>query len=98
MDPADAQILSKISRGDQEAFELLFDKYFHAISKTAYVILKDSELAKDLTHDLLLKLWIDREKTGEIKNLRSYLLTSIKNSALNVISKTDNHGKLNIKY
>src|SRR5690625_5057096 len=43
---------------------------------------KNKTHAKDLTQEVLLKLWSIRDKIGHIKNLDTYIFTMAKNQAI----------------
>jgi len=95
---SDSEILRLILEGDDQAFVALFNKYFERLSKTAYLILKDSESAKDITQEFFYHLFEEKEKFNSINNLKNYLFISIKNLALNKLKNEDNQQRLNISY
>ena len=46
--------------------------------------------AEDVTQDILLRVWEQRESLGELRSLEAYVLTAVRNLALDRMAKTDN--------
>lgn len=83
-----------IKRGDEQAFELFFRKYYTRLSSFAYRYVDDIEDVKDIVADLFLKLWESREKINPDDSLGAYLFTAAKHQCLNYIR----HKALESKY
>ena len=69
---ADKGLLAKrIFQGDEEAFNILYEEFFHALLAIAckYV---ESEVAKDIVQESFLRLWENREAILDGKE-KSYL-------------------------
>ena len=77
----DNRLLTKqISRGDENAFKVLYEEFFHALLAVAckYV---ETETAEDT----FFKLWNAPQKFVQITDLRFYLYRSVQNQCLNYI-------------
>ena len=64
---ADNRLLTKqISRGDENAFKVLYEEFFHALLAVAckYV---EMETAEDIVQDTFFKLWNTPQKFVQIK-------------------------------
>ena len=46
--------------------------------------------AEDVTQDIFLRVWEQRESLGELRSLEAYVLTAVRNLALDRVAKTDN--------
>ena len=82
---ADKGLLAKrIFQGDEEAFNILYEEFFHALLAIAckYV---ESEVAKDIVQDTFFKLWTTPHKFLVTTDLRFYLYRSVQNQCLNYI-------------
>ena len=82
---ADNRLLTKqISRGDENAFKVLYEEFFHALLAVAckYV---EMETAEDIVQDTFFKLWNTPQKFVQITDLRFYLYRSVQNQCLNYI-------------
>jgi RNA polymerase sigma-70 factor (ECF subfamily) len=74
----EAELLRLVAQGDMQAFQRLFEWYWDQVYGAVLRLVKDPEQAKDLSQELFLKLWDNREKLPGVKNLRSYLYTIAK--------------------
>lgn len=71
--------LAKIAAGDARAFEWLYKNYCKRIYDYIFLLTNDAALSEDLVQEIFLKVWTQKEKLTEIKNLNSYLHTTAKN-------------------
>ena len=70
---------------DQDGFEILFKNNFKDLCRFANRYIKDTETAREIVQDAFVSLWEKRESIDINLNLRSYLMTSVKNKSLNYI-------------
>ena len=77
-------LAKRIFQGDEEAFKILYEEFFHALLAIAckYV---ESEVAKDIVQDTFFKLWTTPHKFSVTTDLRFYLYRSVQNQCLNYI-------------
>ena len=77
-------LAKRIFQGDEEAFKILYEEFFHALLAIAckYV---ESEVAKDIVQDTFFKLWTTPHKFLVTTDLRFYLYRSVQNQCLNYI-------------
>ncbi len=67
---------------DKDAYKALFLEFFPKLQNFAFAILKDRSLAEELSSDLFILMWLQRKEITNIKSLKTYLYTSIKNNAI----------------
>lgn len=67
---------------DQSAYKQLFLCLFPSLQNFAFSILKSRQAAEETASDVLMEVWVRRQKLPEIENLKLYLFTSTKNAAL----------------
>jgi len=79
---SDAELLFKLSRGERDAFDILYNKYWKMVFNFAFKRLKDRDIAADVAQDIFVQLWI-RGSSSEISDLKAYLYTSTKNGVFN---------------
>jgi RNA polymerase sigma-70 factor (ECF subfamily) len=91
---SDVDILLLLKSGDHLAYTEIYDRYNGPLYIFAYRRLKNREEAKDLIHELFLKLWADRENIAERFTLAAYLYTALKNRIINLIT----HQKVSTRY
>ncbi len=79
---SDHELFAQIQQGESYAFDLLFDKYWEKLYKTAVARLNNMDDAKDIVQELLINLW-NRKESIEIKTtLENYLFGSLKLSII----------------
>ncbi len=65
----------------------MFIHFYKPITRFAFAIVKSKEEAEELYTDVMMKIWDLGPDLKGIADLKSYLLTIIKNAALNYIAK-----------
>ena len=66
-------------------FERLFRDFFPPLMAFARKILVDEDDAREVVHQVFIKLWEKRNELDLSTSLKSYLFTSVHNRSLNVI-------------
>jgi RNA polymerase sigma-70 factor (family 1) len=82
----DGLLLQLIEEGNNQAFNVLFEKYWERAYSEAYKRLKNQDNAKDIVQEIFAHIWINRQ-TLKIKNLPAYLHVSIRNKVINYLAK-----------
>lgn len=72
-DYSDSDLLKRISINDQEAFRLLFDRYYDRLFRFLFNTVKSKEFAEELAMDVFTKVWLARDMVTEIDNLNAFL-------------------------
>ena len=79
--------LQQIAAGDQAAFKLVYGSFYKRLYQFAFAIVKTREAAEEIVEDVFIRIWQKREDLSSVRNLRVYLYTATKNTALNYLSK-----------
>lgn len=58
----DWDIIQRILRGEQHLLELLYDRYADKVFYKCLSITKDREVSKDLSHDIMVKVFLNLSK------------------------------------
>uniref|UniRef100_A0AB33IXJ2 RNA polymerase sigma-70 factor n=1 Tax=Prevotella sp. GTC17254 TaxID=3236794 RepID=A0AB33IXJ2_9BACT len=66
------------AQGDERAFDLLFLKYQPKLVAFIESFVKNHETARDISQDVFLKLWRERERCHQVKSFKSYLFHTAK--------------------
>ncbi|HMI03571.1 MAG TPA: sigma-70 family RNA polymerase sigma factor [Pedobacter sp.] len=74
---SDVELWSAIQLDDENAFRLLFDRYWTRLYKTAFRLTKDMETSKEIVHDIFINIW-DRRHVLSINSIPKFLLTSVR--------------------
>ena len=77
----------RIRVGDKSVFNAMFDYYYQPLCSFVLLYVKDKQAVEDIVIDCFVKIWEERE-TLEIKSsLQNYLVTLVKNSAIDYLRK-----------
>ncbi|MDR6783353.1 RNA polymerase sigma factor (sigma-70 family) [Pedobacter africanus] len=83
----DDLILLLLKDGNKNAYEHLFQKYYHTLRSQACMLLKDSMEAEDQVQDLFIEI-MDKKLADKINsNLGAYLKTCLYHKCLVVLNK-----------
>lgn len=80
-------LLQKVALGDQLAFRELYHTFHKRLHYFAFALVKTKEAAEEIVEDVFIRLWNQRSTVTEINNLKIYLYTATKNTALNYLSR-----------
>lgn len=76
---------SNILSLDEASFEILFKNNFKGLCRFASKYIKDIETVKEIVQDVFVSLWGKKENIDLNNQVKSYLMTSVKNKCLNYI-------------
>jgi RNA polymerase sigma-70 factor (ECF subfamily) len=80
-------VLNEIAGGNEQSFEQVYHCFYKKLYQFAFAIVKQKMAAEEITEDVFIKIWQNKSKLPLVQNLKVYLYTAIKNTALNYISK-----------
>lgn len=83
-----------IQKGDEKAFEQLFNSYYGHLCVFASRIIEDEIAAEEIVQDFFVKFWEKRNQLSVESSLKNYLFRSVKNLCLNFIK----HNKIKTQY
>ena len=82
----DQQLLALLKRGDNVAFEVLFEKYAARLYRFSLHLFNGNTFdAEEVVQDVFLKIWENRAKIDTIQNFNSYLITIAKHQIYDTI-------------
>lgn len=80
---ADIELFTRTQAGDATAYEMLFNRYWHALYLFAYKLLQSRDEAKDVTQSIFLYIWEKREQIAIHDSVKSYLYQAVRYRSLN---------------
>lgn len=83
----DSLLWKSFKRGDEEAFELLYKKYFKVLGNYGFHLNQDKFLIEDAIHDLFIDFWRRKEYLSDVDNVKFYLFRAIRNQFSRNIQK-----------
>jgi RNA polymerase sigma-70 factor (ECF subfamily) len=81
---SDLELISLIKQNDRHAFEMLYERHWLDIYKSAFFLLKDHSASMDIVQDIFIWIWEKRAKL-DIQFLPAYLKTAVRFKVANYI-------------
>ena len=75
----DSKLWSSFKSGDENAFEVIYNKYFTVIESYGLRLNSNKVAVEDAIHDIFIELWRRREFLSEVDNIKFYLFRVIRN-------------------
>lgn len=83
-------LIEELKKGSKSAFTSLYAHYAPRIRAFALRWTKNSMYAEDLTQEVFIRLWKERENIRQSNSIKSFLFTIASNSLINAYHKTVN--------
>ena len=83
----DQELLLLIAKGNENAYQELFKRYWGQVYGTGLRLTKSPELSKDLAQEIFLKLWDNRSKLPEVQRVDAWLYTISRNLVTDYLRK-----------
>ena len=91
----DDYIIKKLKSNDEfsinQAFNLIYDKYYKLVSFCVSQYVKSKEDVEEIVDDTFISFFDNINKLDANKNLKYYILTIAKNNAINHLKKSRNY-------
>jgi RNA polymerase sigma-70 factor (family 1) len=88
------ELLALLVASNRPAFKQLYVAYYRKIYAYALKFTKSTFLAEDITQDVFLKIWENRESLKDVKFFKGYLFTICKNRVLTMLSRAAHEVKI----
>lgn len=88
------QLAWRIKLGDEQAFELLFHKYYIRLCGFANKFLNNPDEAREIVQEVFTKIWESRAEIDSDDSLKGYIFRIAQNMSLNKLK----HHKVESKY
>lgn len=79
----------RIKLGDEQAFELFFNKFNVRLCVFSNNFLNDPEEAQEIVQDAFVKLWENRDEIDPEGSLKSYIYKIVQNLSINRLKKKE---------
>lgn len=84
----DLQAIQRLKKGDISGMDELVKNHQTKAIRTAYLIIHDDELAKDVVQETFLRIYQRIRYFDETRSFEPYLLRSVVHTAINIAEKT----------
>ncbi|KAA9331724.1 RNA polymerase sigma-70 factor [Adhaeribacter soli] len=79
------QLCRQLAAGDQATLQLLFKTFYNDLYKFTWKFVRNQEVAEELTQDIFIYLWENRETLQINSAVKAYLYTMARNRAFNYL-------------
>ena len=79
------EIIRRLKKDDKSAVDELFSYYYPRLYHFSKSILKIENDIDDILQEIFVKIWLNRQKIGNVETFNSYIFTITKNEVLNLI-------------
>ncbi|EHQ27494.1 RNA polymerase sigma factor [Mucilaginibacter paludis] len=83
----DDLLLAALRKGDEKAFQVLYERYWPEVYTMVYRRLGDEEAAKDIVQNIFVNLWTSRKEIFIESSLAPYLNRAARNKAITFYKK-----------
>lgn len=85
VDDEESDLVPRIRRGDESAFESLYLAHHDELWRFAYTYVRSRDVAEELVQDVFLAVWGTRETWEVSTRVRAWLYASVRHLALNYL-------------
>uniref|UniRef100_A0AB33JIW3 RNA polymerase sigma-70 factor n=1 Tax=Prevotella sp. GTC17262 TaxID=3236797 RepID=A0AB33JIW3_9BACT len=84
---ADAMLSIALRHDERKAFDIIFTRYYSRVKQFVRGFCGDEYEAENITQDIFMKLWVQRDRIPAIETLDAYVYMMAKNAALNALKR-----------
>jgi RNA polymerase sigma-70 factor (ECF subfamily) len=81
----ESELIVRVRRGDADAFEQLFRRYYDLLVSFADGYVDSIDVARDVVADVFVNVWSTRTEWAPTTTARTYLCGAVRNRALNTL-------------
>lgn len=78
----DMQLWQEFQAGSEAAYATIYKEHVQLLYGYGVKLLPDKELVMDAIQDLFVEMWDARQRLGEVRSIRAYLISSIRRKIL----------------
>lgn len=83
----DRILFGRIASGDEDAFKRVFERFRSPLLSYLIRIIKSHEDAEELTQEILLRIWTNRQSLTAVENPQHYIFVMARNKAIDYLRK-----------
>lgn len=83
----DKNILLLIAQENVDAFKLVYKALYQKVYSFAFYVTHQEEVAEDITQDVFVKIWNNRQELNSIDNFEAWLTVVVRNTAYNALKR-----------
>lgn len=75
---SDSTLWNQLRAGDEEAFSLLFERYYSPLVNYGKTLMLESDIVKDCVQDVFVNIWSYRYRLNDAIAVKAYLLSCVR--------------------
>ena len=75
---SDEELVELLQKGEERAFKTIYERYWKPLYFSAFAVLKDESVCKDIVQEFFISLWQRRGQLNIQSSLKGYLFTAIR--------------------
>ena len=91
---SEKDVLMRVADGDETAFKLVFELYGKLLYPFLYRTVKSSAVAEELIQEVMLRVWLNRDKLPGIDYPRQWIFKIASNLAFTAIQRRLKEGQV----
>lgn len=84
---SDCHLIELWRAGHEKAYRALFDRYFYKLFNYTLKLIPDKNVSEEIVMDVMLAVWLKRDKLNTDLSLSAYLYRSVKNRLIDHLRK-----------
>jgi RNA polymerase sigma-70 factor, ECF subfamily len=81
----DEQLFCRLCKGDQNAFNEIYNLYWQRLFLYVVKVIRDSDAAEDIVQEIFVSLWSRRDQISDQRTLSGYLFTAARFKGINFV-------------
>jgi RNA polymerase sigma-70 factor (family 1) len=91
---SDRELLEELKAGNELAFANLYNRYKQPLYAYTLKMVKDTDCAKDIVHDVFIKVYENQHKIASPDSFKSWIFTITRNQCFTYLKKSKNFSDL----
>lgn len=93
----DIDLWGHLKEGNRIALNTIYSRYFSPLFQYGMRMLQDEDAVRDCIQNLFVQLWVNHHKLSNVNNLRSYLISSLRNGMITYRSAEERFKKVDLE-
>ena len=77
---SESELLCQLAAGSEQAFQVIFERYWDAVYSTSLLLTKSPAMAEDVAQDVFTMLWEKRVQMAQVEKLEGFLFVAARNT------------------
>ena len=93
----DIDLWTSLIKGNRIALNTIYSRYFTPLYQYGMRMLQDEDGVHDCIQNLFVHIWVNHKKLNQVSNLRSYLISALRNGIINYKTAENRFQKVDLE-